>query len=56
MKNEKDLTDIIMDHVQIYGDEYDVFFFGSARAMQPGPKRKPRRKENSVLRLKAKKV
>jgi hypothetical protein len=56
MKNDRELTDIITDHVQIYGNEYDVFFFGSARAMQPGPKRKPKRKENTVLRLKAKKL
>lgn len=56
MKNDRDLTDIIIDHVQIYGNEYDVFFFGSARAMQPGPKRKPKRRESAVLKLRSKKL
>jgi hypothetical protein len=56
MKDEKDFTDIIMNHVQIYGAEYDVFFFGSARAREPGPKRKPKRKDTTVLRIKPRKI
>ncbi|HEX2975645.1 MAG TPA: hypothetical protein VHO68_06880 [Bacteroidales bacterium] len=56
MKKENRLTDFIFNNVQIYGDEYDVFFFGSARATEPGRKRKPRKKEPSVMRLKAKKI
>jgi hypothetical protein len=56
MKNEKDLTDLIINQVQIFGAEYDVFFFGSARAREPGPRRRPKRKNTSVLRIRPKKI